>query len=361
MKNNGSQVAYNILLELFNNKGYVLFDDIVDCADELNLPISSIDKLTSDLNLGGVVILEKRPEADINDKYRDYAQLDYDYLYTQVKAIEPCLADFVDYLKRIKPAQANELDSLKYQIAEGNEFAKNRFFEVHLRVALRIAYQRYSIYSCELADTFQDACVGLIQAINSFDPDENGHFSGYAAMWMLQSISRNQSTQRPLVYYPVHKKEDYFYNYQNLKEHGCLECNELSSCKRARELISINNDSDQAKENVIDMCTPIESIDAFMECEFGEYKLCYSDNYILDFAHRIELQYSINSILNSLNDRERRTLQYRYGVLDGQPKTLEEIGQIIGVTRERVRQIEKKALTKCRIICGVHVVPPETE
>lgn len=363
MNNNSSQVAYSALIELFNKQGYVLFDDIVDFADEFDMPISDIDRLTTDLNLGGVVILEERPGMvleDSSDKYRDFAQLDYDELFSQILTIEPSLVDFIEYIKHVKPAQANELDSLKYQIVEGNEFAKNRFIEVHLRAALRIAFQRYTLYNCELFDTIQDACIGLVQAVNNYNPDENGNFSGYAAMWMLQSISRNQSTQRPLVYYPVHKKEDYFNNYQKLKDHGCLECNELSHCKKVREMIVSNYESSQAIEDVINMSTPIESLDGLMEHEETEYKFYYTDDYILDHAQRINLHYRLINILSCLDDRTRRILQYRYGVLDENPRTLEEIGQIMGVTRERVRQIENKALVKCRKACGVHTVPPES-
>ena len=155
---------------------------------------------------------------------------------------------------------------LKYQIREGNLYARERVIQMHLRFAVRIALQRTEVYDCEIADTLQEACIGLIIAVDKFDPDSGDPFGSYASLWILQNICRKQGTQRPIVYYPVHKKEKYYTMYPVLKEKGYLETEEIWTNQEARELIQneLGCNADQA-EDIIRQSMPIESLDDVYE------------------------------------------------------------------------------------------------
>ena len=102
------------------------------------------------------------------------------------------------------------MDQLKYQVQEGNLYARERMIQMHLRFAVRIALQRAETYDCEIADTLQEACIGLIMAVDRYDPDSHGLFGSYASLWILQNIGRAQATQILLLYYRIHKKEGDF-------------------------------------------------------------------------------------------------------------------------------------------------------
>lgn len=137
----------------------------------------------------------------------------------------------------IKPPQYKELASIIYQAKEGNEYAKNRIVKMYLRMALRIGLQRAEQYDAELVDCIGDACIGLITAIEKYDPDASGSFGPYVSLWMFQYVSREQKTQRANVYYPVHKKEQYYTMYPILKDKGCTMCDKIWICREVRRVV----------------------------------------------------------------------------------------------------------------------------
>ena len=260
------------------------------------------------------------------------------------------------------------MDQLKYQVQEGNLYARERVIQMHLRIAL----QRVETYDTEIADTLQEACLGLIMAVDRYDPDSSGPFGSYASLWILQNIGRAQATQRPAVYYPVHKKEGYFTMYPILKENGCLN-SDIWTDKDVRRLIQdrLGCGVDQA-EDIIKQSMPIESLDDVYEMvlkniEKEEKPYAYenivggeqenilqsissdifyqNDDRYEEIAQRA-LREIIENLMDDLKYREREVLKARFGFEDGDEKSLEEVGQIFGVTRERIRQIESKALRK---------------
>ncbi|MGI6511409.1 MAG: sigma-70 family RNA polymerase sigma factor [Catenisphaera adipataccumulans] len=270
------------------------------------------------------------------------------------------LKDFIYKIKNIKPPQMREMAQLKYQLKEGNAFARQRVIEMHLRIAVRVALQRVKEYDCDMADTLQDACVGLIYAADKYDPDSNGSFSSYASLWILQNISRTQVSQRALIYYPFHKKESYFSIYPLLKSLG-YDYNELLTSEEVLKLVQkrLNCGVEQAKDAIY-QCIPLESIDTAYKTFIKSNYYSKTNNYknrcfcIEDFSDRVIekcVEDEFQEIIKMLKPREQFVIKERFGFEDGDEKTLETVGKMLGITRERVRQIESRALKRLSAIC----------
>lgn len=375
---NGIESALANLIQLSSEKGFLVFDDIYDVADRWNLSIRDVDYLSSSIATRGILVYDEAPVTNAagssEDDYDDYAQRDYEVVFNRVIELDPGLEDFINTVRAVVPPQAREMDQLKYQVQEGNLYARERVIQMHLRFAVRIALQRAELYDCEIADTLQEACIGLITAVDRYDPDSSGPFGSYASLWILQNISRAQATQRPVVYYPVHKKEGYFTMYPILKESGYLD-SDIWTNPEVRRLIQdrLGCGIDYA-EDIINQSMPIESLDDIYEMflkniEIDEIQGDVFENIIEngipqdvfqninsdafywndDVCEEIEqraLRKILENLMGELSGREQEILKARYGFEDGVEKTLEEVGQTFGVTREGIRQIEAKALRK---------------
>ena len=375
---NGIESALANLIQLSSEKGFLVFDDIYDEADKWALSIRDVDYLSSSIVTRGILVYDEAPATNaansLEDDYDDYAQKDYEIVFKRVIELDPELENFINIVRDVVPPQAREVNQLKYQVQEGNLYARERMIQMHLRFAVRIALQRAEAYNCEIADTLQEACIGLVTAVDRYDPDSNGAFGSYASLWILQNIVRAQSTQRPAVYYPVHKKEGYFTMYPILKEKGYLN-SDIWTDPDVRKLIQdrlgcgINQVDD-----IIQQSMPIESLDiiygmflkniegdeiqddVFENIAKNEIQDAVFENMSLDVFYlnddvfeEIEqraLRETLEKLMGELKNREQEVLKARYGFEDGDEKTLEEVGQMFGVTRERIRQIEAKALKK---------------
>lgn len=366
MGSDSRQNAYQHLINLSEQQGYILFDDIMSSADKWALPITDVDWLADSITTRGILVYDTEPAttkiSDDDEDIDDFAQMDYESVFIRVVELDPSLENFINEIRNIKPPQAKEMAQLKYQVTEGNKYARERVIQMHLRFAVRIALQRAEQYDCEIAEVLQDACVGLITAVERFDPDASGAFGSYASLWIMQSISRMQNTKRPTIYYPVHKKEEYYTMYPILKAYGCLECPDVRRCKKVRMKIGdyLNYDEKQTI-NVINQCLPIESLDEMYSMflkNIEEYEKqgepyvttnCFSYKEkgfaVVDKSLFAE---EVRSYIRKLRPREQLVINARYGLNDGIEKTLEEVGSSIGVTRERVRQIETKAIAKLK-------------
>lgn len=375
---NGIESALANLIQLSSEKGFLIFGDIYDVADKWDLSVRDIDYLSSSIATRGILVYDDAPVTNAvgsssEDVYDDYAQRDYEVVFNRVIELDPGLEDFINTVWVVVPPQAHEMDQLKYQVQEGNLYARERVIQMHLRFAVRIALQRAETYDCEIADTLQEACIGLVTAVDRYDPDSSGPFGSYASLWILQNIGRTQATQRPAVYYPVHKKEGYFTMYPILKENGYLD-SDIWTDPEVRRAIQdrLGCGIDQA-EDIIKQSMPIESLDDIYEMflkniDVDEIQNDVFENIIeneiqqdvlkninLDAFYRDDvceeieqraLREILENLMGELTNRERDVLKARYGFEDGVEKTLEEVGQTFGVTRERIRQIESKALRK---------------
>ena len=371
MGRDNRQEALTYLLDQAEKQGYVTFDDIMDCADANSLPIKDFDCLTSVITTRGILVYDEAPASrtvsDQNDDdFDDYAQSDYEAVYDRIIELEPSLEDFVTAVRNIVPPQLREFSTLKYQVLEGNQHARDRMIEMHLRIALRIALQRTETYDMDIVDAVGEACVGLITAVDKYDPDTNGPFGSYAAMWVLQNISIRQPTRRPFMHYPVHKKDLFFSAYPTLKECGYINEPELFEKEDVLQLLRDRlSFTKEQTEDVLSAATPFESLEELYSMFFENIDVfekhdswdemgiqmpreLIMDSDLDDQIAATMLKDQLDEVLGTLTDRERRVLDLRHGLTDGQERTLEEVGQEFEVTRERVRQIEAKALRKLR-------------
>lgn len=353
------------LLNKADLQGYVTFNDIMDCADASSLSIQDFDWLTSAVTTKGILVYDEAPttnnrivQESNDDGYADYAQSDYEYIYDKIVELDESLKNFVTEVRNIKPPQWKEFSELKYQVAEGNQYARDRMIEMHLRNALRIALQRAETYDMDIQDAVGEACIGLITAVDKYDPDTNGAFGSYASMWILQNISRQQPTQRTLMYYPVHKKDSYFLAYPILKAAGYAgDLDALNDTDvydlLANKLLFTNKQT----EDAIYATIPFESyenlVNVFEKHEFEKEKTFLFPQELLsdDMEEKIVavmMQKQVYEVLHMLTKREQQVLELRNGLNDGVAKTLEEVGMVFNITRERIRQIEAKALRKLR-------------
>lgn len=367
MGKDNRQEALAYLLEQAEKQGYVTFDNIMDCADANSLPIKDFDWLTSAITTRGILVYDEAPASRTvinqdDDDFDDYAQSDYETVYNRIIEIEPGLEDFVTAVRNIVPPQWREFSTLKYQVLEGNQHARNRMIEMHLRIALRIALQRAEAYDMDIVDAVGEACVGLITAVDKYDSDTNGPFGSYAAMWVLQNISRRQPTRRPLMYYPVHKRDPFFSAYPTLKECGYINEPELFEKEDVIQLLSNRlSFTKEQTEDVLSAATPFESFEEMYSMFFENMDVFEKHESEDEMPRELIMECDLDDqvaatmlkdqlyeVLGNLTDRERRVLDLRYGLLDGQERTLEEVGHEFEVTRERVRQIEAKALRRLR-------------
>jgi len=149
MVRDNRQEAYNYLINLASKDGYVTFDNVMDCADNYSLPIQDYNWLCNSIASNGIIIYNEAPSsvpATDNDEYDDFAQIDYEAVYNRIIELSPSLEQFVNDVRNIIPPQRQEINQLKYQIIDGNKYARSRMIEMHLRIALKLALQRADVF-----------------------------------------------------------------------------------------------------------------------------------------------------------------------------------------------------------------------
>jgi RNA polymerase primary sigma factor len=187
-----------------------------------------------------------RNETDDEDEYEyDRSQTEYNSLFNEIIEIEPTLEGYIDHLRNIQPPQHREWKSLMPQIKSGNIFARNRLVEMYLRVVARIALYYHKKNNISLADAIQDGTVGLIRAIEKFDPTEQDLFSTYAPWWITQNITREMWLLDNPMYFPVHIRDKIFTVREMTSEHFCEECDSAYICQMLTKEISEKFECDE--------------------------------------------------------------------------------------------------------------------
>lgn len=350
MEKENRQAALRQLLALASSNGYVTFDDIMRLADEFSLSIGDLDWLTYTAGSRNIIIYDEAPttiDSDDEDDYDDFAQIDYERTFFEAIEMCPGLEPLINEIRNIKPPQRGEVRRLKYQASEGNSHARERMIEMYLRVAVRIAVSRAKAFDLDLSETLGDAFVGLIIAADKYDPDYSGPFPSFASLWIYQNVSREQSTRNPNFYFPVHRKEWYYTMYPLLKARGCLDCDEVLKCVKVIDMIceKLQCERGQAPD-VLLAAIPSLSLDELLEENPENPQFSYTDDEMMEELESTLRQEEVRQLLSHLSEKQRAVLADRYGLNDGVVRTLEEVGQKHGVTRERIRQIESSAIRK---------------
>lgn len=362
------QEAYTYLIDLASNKGYVTVDDILDCSDDFDLPITDVDWLSNSITTRGIIVYDEEPDSghkidEDDDDYDDYAQSDYEEIFNRVIEINEDFESLITAIRLIKPPQRGEFGRLKYQVTEGNEHARNRMIEMHLRFAVKAALQKAEAFDWPFEDTFNSAVCGLITAVDRYDPDSGNAFGSYANLWMMQHINRDMPVKNDVFYYPVHKKEEYYSVYPVLKEYGCTSCEWFMECEHIRTIIGDKLELEIDDQNVDDMLLAIGSMqsldeifdneDSEDEYEYFRHRGIYYSIVDNEYGEKMFEKIWLNSITelreylkDNLKPREYEVLKMRYGFDNSAGMTLEEVGNCLNLTRERIRQIEKKTFLK---------------
>ena len=335
------------------NKGVIEVEKVNDFFKELNLEVNQIDKIYEYLESNNIVVLNLSDDEDPDDNMLLEIEQEDDITATEdIAASTAVMSDdpVKLYLKEIGGYPLLSIEEeieLAKKIEQGNETAKQTLAESNLRLVVSIA-KRYVGRGLSFLDLIQEGNLGLIKAVDKFDYTKGYKFSTYATWWIRQAITRSIADQSRTIRIPVHMSEvinkTYRVSRTLLQELGREPTEqELSDAmklpiEKVREILKVSADP-------ISLDTPIGEED---DSHLGDF---IKDDTIVgpeDAAAYSVLQDQIAKLLDTLTDREQRVLILRFGLKDGRTRTLEEVGKEFNVTRERIRQIEAKALRKLR-------------
>lgn len=345
--NNSTNEIIDKLYGYYKEKGFLDEDTIFDIVIDAGLPLDEIERVCDILLSKGALVRSKETHNTTDDAVEDKAKIDYDTIYNQIVSSEPSLKIFIDSVKSISPPKRKEVDNLMMQAKSDNKYAKNRIIEMYMRVSIRMAAEFSFRYEQSLEDTIQNALEGLVIAYNKYEIGEIDSFSQYITWWIRQRLRRTFITKSKM-YTPVHRKETIMDILDINNAHFCANCNLYDICPNLISEIAtkleISHDQALNYYNLTKRLNiPMTNID-----ELDEKEILYSDTDIFEESSSKILSGSIQDILKTLTPREARVITLRYGFDNGQEKTLEEVGDVFGLTRERIRQIEAKAICKLR-------------
>ena len=330
--------------------GFITYEEIAEELKGLDVSSDLLDELYNAFMENDISVISETDLDDDSGEEDTWGNLE-DILKDNTIAKELTINDPVRmYLKEIGKISLLSLDEeteLSKRIAEGDETAKNRLAESNLRLVVSIA-KRYVGRGMLFLDLIQEGNIGLMKAVEKFDAEKGYKSSTYATWWIRQAITRAIADQARTIRVPAHMVET-INKLSRYQRQLTLELNreptdeELAkkmgmSPDKVREVIKIAQDP-------VSLETPIGEEE---DSHLGDFVPDESNMSPEDFTIHEMLKEEIGGVLLTLTEREEQVLRLRFGLDDGSSKTLEEVGQMFGVTRERIRQIEAKALRKLR-------------
>ena len=339
------------LVELGRSKGKLTAQEIMNSMEAFDFDPEQMDKLYELLESNNIQVVDDFANVNLDD-------LDFSLDNPEPEKVEePAANETVSiddpvkvYLKeigRVPLLTPEEETALAMRIIEGDESAKKRLSEANLRLVVSIA-KRYVGRGMQFLDLIQEGNLGLIKAVEKFDYTKGFKFSTYATWWIRQAITRAIADQARTIRIPVHMVET------------------INKVKKvSSQLLHKNGHEPTAGEIAEELVMPVDKVREIMrvaqepvslETPIGEEEDSHLGDFIpdddapapADAASHTLLKEQLEDVLASLTDREAKVLRLRFGLEDGRPRTLEEVGKEFDVTRERIRQIEAKALRKLR-------------
>lgn len=344
------------LYQEYTVHGFISEDHIFDILEENGISLFDVEYICDHLLSKGVIIRDDALTDDEEDEY-DRSNVDYEEVFSEVLKIDDTFSDFIEYIRGIKPPQHREWMNLMPQVKLKNAYARNRIFEMYMKVAVRIALVHAKRYHLPLDETIQNAMMGLHVSIDKYETARQENFASYFPLWVRQFIMRDAPTLNPSVYFPFHIKDKLFAIYDNMEDYfGDIEDRTEPGIELLQSIATELECTLVEARRLFDYLAPYESIEELSENE--ENELLFSDDGIgyENMISLVERNFDTDDLqikLSKLTYREQEVLRLRYGIGYDHEYTLDEIGQKFCVTRERVRQIEAKALRKLRRRYGI--------
>lgn len=342
MKNGDSKM--NRIKELIDKgkaKGVLTYREIMDMLEEIDLQPEQIEKVYETLESLGIDVMDEVTDEEVPPEQ------DLSLTMPEGISIDDPVRMYLKEIGKVPLLSAEEEITLAQKMAEGDENAKRKLVEANLRLVVSIA-KRYVGRGMLFLDLIQEGNLGLIKAVEKFDYEKGFKFSTYATWWIRQAITRAIADQARTIRIPVHMVETINklirVSRQLLQEYG----REPLPDEIAKEM---GIPEDKVREIMKIAQEPVS-----LETPIGEEEDSHLGDFIPDdeapapaeAAAFTLLKEQLMGVLDTLTQREEKVLRLRFGLDDGRARTLEEVGKEFNVTRERIRQIEAKALRKLR-------------
>ena len=337
------------LIELGKKNGYITYEQIAAVLKGLDLDSDSLDELYNSLIEANIQVVteEEMNDAGEEDTSGDLEDILKDSNIAKELTINDPVRMYLKEIGKISLLSPDEEADISKRIAEGDEEAKNKLAESNLRLVVSIA-KRYVGRGMLFLDLIQEGNIGLMKAVEKFDNDKGYKFSTYATWWIRQAITRAIADQARTIRVPVHMVET-INKLSRYQRQLTLELNREPTDEELAKKMNLS--VDKVREVIKIAQEPVS-----LETPIGEEEDTHLGDFVPDetkmspeeFTIHELLKDEISDVLLTLTEREEQVLRLRFGLDDGSCKTLEEVGQMFGVTRERIRQIEAKALRKLR-------------